>query len=154
MPESTPILPYAITDTRNGVVTESTPDGGIIITVLPTQFRLLDELAELVSGTPIYDPIDRLRNWIKPVPRAVITLTRETLTVTVPGDGGPFTRTYPFDAVGEIRPNRYSNGIYFSITGLDNFDLLTQHDPAVVNSIGQMINETLLRMRSAPEANK
>jgi hypothetical protein len=159
MSDERPTLAYGTVDTQFGITCEHRPDGGVTITVpgrggRALGYRLADAAHPLVAVVvAIVYACGRFFGRAAP-PRAVIELTSQHLSITEPDtstDSGPFamrTRTWPLIEVGEVRPNRYSKGIYVSVPGKDNFDLLTDLNARLVAHIGRTLDETLQRLRS------
>jgi hypothetical protein len=56
-------------------------------------------------------------------------------------------RAWSLEELGEVRPNRYSKGVYVRIPGRENFDLLADLPRNMVTRIGQILEETLGRLR-------
>jgi hypothetical protein len=158
--DSPPTLEYAAVDTQSGVTCERRPDGGVSVTVPGTDGRYL---SHRLSGAPngadaalrmgIY-AVGRLLG--RPVPpRAVIELTPQHLAITEPdlhavlNPWAVVTRRWPTTTVDELRPNRYSKGIYVRVPGKDNFDLLTDLNAALIEHVGRTLAEALARLREA-----
>jgi len=153
-----PLLQYGLPDTQFGVITQPLPDGGIQLTVPHT---LKSKITALSAGgaTPtgaLFMIIARsIGGLIQRVPvlshRAVITLNRESLTIVEPNsESGMHERKWPFQAIGELRMNRYTRGVYVSIPGTDNFDLLTDLNAKIVQYVGDTLEQTLDRLRKPP----
>jgi hypothetical protein len=134
-------IPYAHPDTIYGVLTERLPDGGVTITVPDRGMRgfLARFLHSMFGSFPH---------------RAVITLSRDGLRIVEPGNSesndNPIERSWPLAEVGEIRPNRYSRGVYVSIPGKDNFDILQDVTDRIVKYVGEALAETLVQLKSKP----
>lgn len=149
-------LPYGKPDTQFGVVTEILPDGGVTLTV-PDNF-LTAMFANLFRG--------RRRHGLKSIQNAA-SLLQETLAgnravravLTLQTRGFEFVEPnreqlrptyYRLDEIGELRCNRYSNGLYVTIRGRDSFDLLTDVRPKVVQYVGQALEDAMSRLRPVP----
>jgi hypothetical protein len=90
----------------------------------------------------------------RPIPhRAVIELTRETLTV-LDRRIGQMPQSWPRSELAEIRPNRYARGLYVRIPGKQNFDVLTDLSPPLLAAIGRALDEARARLDqySPPQA--
>ena len=155
--ESIPPLPqlaYGTVDTQFGVTCEDRPDGGIVVTIPSTPWRYA--LRRVPPAHPLllvvtlgWYFVEKLIN--RPLPaRAVIELTAEHLSITQPEAEARdqiVTRTWPLIEVGEIRPNRYSRGLYVRIPGKENFDMLGDLNQTLVQYVGNKLNDALARVR-------
>jgi len=131
------------TEKHFGVVTQPLNDGGVKFTI-PYGLGTLASVLEPLSGFPH---------------RSVITLDRTGLTITelhgqasgqvvhVGARTGTRTSHWPLEDIGEIRRNRYSRGVYVSIPGKANFDLLTDLKERVVHFVADRLEQTLAALR-------
>jgi hypothetical protein len=152
---SPPTLSYESQSSTDQINIDQREDGGIVITV-PTRRGTFKQVLNTVAAAhplgivvaPILWPLFRLISTRRP--RAIIWLTREefTLTETSDGDFGWHTtsRTWPRREIGELRANRYGNGIYFRIPGKQNLDLLADLPAKQVARIGAALEQTLSRL--------
>ena len=162
LPSQRPMLAYGAIDTQFGITCEQRADGGITITIPGSDGRFL---AYRLTGSthPVMGMIvafvflgGRLFGRTTP-PRAVIELTPHHLSITEPdtrSEVQPWamvTRTWPLAGVAELRPNRYSKGIYVRVPGKDNFDLLTDLDQRLIDHVGRVLEGTLSRLKAAGE---
>src|SRR3954471_12040293 len=115
-----PTLDYGRPETQYGLTFETSADGGVVITVPGTGGRYLHQrLSGVHTGTEmlLVAVAVGLRKLLgRPTPpRAVVAVTRDGLSITEPGGGigaKDVVRTWPLHQVGEVRANRYSNGVY------------------------------------------
>ena len=85
-------------------------------------------------------------------PRAVVTLTPEELILIETSDDGPGFQTtvvsWPRSEVAEVRPNRYSKGLYLRVPGKQNVDLLTDLPAETLKTIGDALAAAQARLAS------
>ena len=156
-PAGAPTLAYALPETQYGITLEYPPDGGVVVTVPGTKGRYLGRRLDGVhsgfEGLLIALMFVGRKLLGRPTPpRAVISLTRDGLCIREPSSelpGGELVRRWRLDEVGEVRPNRYSKGVYVRIPGRDNFDLLGDLPTDMVERVGRALQEALARLRSA-----
>ena len=147
-----PTLPYATVDTQCGVIIDQLPDGGVVVTVPGSSGRFLGRrlgrsthpLEALI--TVIVYGFSRLVLRRPPPPIAVIELSSAGLTIMQPWEELQQRRSWPLHEVGEVRANRYSNGVYVRIPGKDSFDLLGDLDEQLVQHIGNTLSDALERV--------
>ena len=148
-------LQYETPSESNGLSVDERPDGGVTITV-PTRrgtfwgvFWMLAHGHPLaVIAAPVVWPLFKLlasRN-----PRAVIRLTPEEFILTETSDNdlghSPTVRSWPRASVGELRPNRYANGLYLRVPGKENLDLLADLPAGTIKVIGEALAAAQARL--------
>ena len=150
-----PTLEYGHADTQFGLIFDHHPDGGVTVTVPGTKLRYLRKRLSGVHNGPeglfviLIFAAQKLMRRPTP-PRAVIHLSASGLKITEPGrglDSADAIREWPLDRVGEIRPNRYSKGVYVRLPGQDNFDALTDLPRAMADRVGRTLEEALARLK-------
>ena len=151
-----PALAYGQPETQFGIVVEHRADGGVKIIIPGTGGRAMAKAAEgsstlvRLTWVVIAHLIGRATGK-RTMPRAIIQLSRRWLVVVQPGgENEPrvHRRRWRLELVGEIRPNRYSNGVYVRIPGQDNFDLLQDLPPKLVQYVGRTLEQALERLRA------
>ena len=151
---TTPLEYQAPQDPR-GLLVGERPDGGVTITVPTRRGSFLGVMYMLAMGhplavvaTPLVWPLFKL--FASRDPRAVIRLTPEEfiLTETSDNDLGHSTtvRSWPRSSIGELRPNRYANGLYFRVPGEENLDLLGDLPAGTIKVIGAALAAAQARM--------
>ncbi len=153
------LLPYGKPDTQFGVVTEYLPDGGVTLTV-PDSFlnalftRLFRHRTRNAWGqsnqTLAIGTASLLQESLcgNRAVRAVLTLQTAGFEFYEPYREQLRPTHYRLDHIGELRANRYSNGLYVTISGRDSFDLLTDVRPKIVQYVGKTLEDTLAKLRS------
>jgi hypothetical protein len=101
-----------------------------------------------VVAVPVIWPLVRL--LASKNPRAVIRLTPEEFILTETSEdnfGHQITaRSWPRASIGELRPNRYSNGLYFRVPGKENLDLLGDLPAGTIKVIGAALEAAQARL--------
>jgi hypothetical protein len=155
-----PTLAYGTADTQFGVTCEQRPDGGVTVTIPGNDGRAIghrlagSEHWILGLTVVLLDALGRLSGRASP-PRAVFELTPDHVAITEPDLKANFnawamqTRTWPLVGVSDLRPNRYSKGIYVRVPDKENFDLLTDLSKPLVQHVGRLLAEALERLKNA-----
>jgi hypothetical protein len=154
-------LEYHAPPESGGLLVDERPDGGVTITV-PTRratflgvLRMLAKTHPLsVVATPLIWPVVRV--LASKNPRAIIRLTPEEFILTETSEnnfGHKITATsWPRSSIGELRPNRYSNGLYFRVPGKQNLDLLADLPAATIKTIGAALEAAQARLAAQATA--
>jgi hypothetical protein len=150
-------LAYQAPDGHRGLIVDEHPDGGVTITV-PTRrgtfFGVLSSLADAHLLAVVAAPVVWLlfKLLASRTPRAVIRLTAEEFVLTETSDDGLGHKatviTWPRASIGELRPNRYANGLYFVVPGKVNTDLLGDLPTQTINAIGAALAAAQSRLDS------
>jgi hypothetical protein len=132
-------------------------DGGVTITV-PTRRRNFRHVVSTMLHVHVLGfvaaPMIYLlyKAFATRRPRAVVTLTRDELILTETSDDGPGFQTtvvsWPRSEVAEVRPNRYSKGLYLRVPGKQNVDLLTDLPAQTLQTIGEALAAAQARLAS------
>jgi hypothetical protein len=148
-------LEYDKPASSEALLIDERPDGGVTITV-PTRrgtfLRVLRMLALrhpfAVVSLPVVWPLFKV--FASRNPRAVLRLTPEEFILTETSDDDlghkPTVRSWPRASVGELRPNRYANGLYFRVPGKENLDLLGDLPAAMIKLIGEALAAAQVRL--------
>jgi hypothetical protein len=154
-------LEYQAPPDHTGLLVDERPDGGVTITV-PTRratfFGVLRMLAKThplsVLVAPVIWPVVRV--LASKNPRAVIRLTPDEFILTETSEdnfGHKITATsWPRSSIGELRPNRYSKGLYFRVPGKENHDLLCDLPAATIKVIGDALAAAEARLAASAGA--
>ena len=129
-------------------------DGSVTITV-PTRRsvkRFLAARLEEDIGAALLIPVVWPLAWLvfklfaTQKPRAVIRLTPTEFALRETSDSGfgiiETTCHWRMSEIGELRPNRYESGLYFTIRGKESGNLFTDLPQDLVAQIGQILSDT------------
>ncbi len=151
-----PSLDYESPRDDTALQIEQSPDGTVTITV-PTHRTAARFVGNIISAellaiifAPLLWAVFKLFATRKP--RAVLRLTSEEFIIRETSDDGlgydRRTRSWPLAEIGELRPNRFSNGLYLTLNKRDSLDLLTDIPAAMVAEIGTALAEARQRLES------
>lgn len=158
---ASPPLAYGTIDTQFGVTCQDRPDGGIVVTIPSTAWNYACRII------PVPFPVNLI--WImaryvaakqsnRQLPsRAVIKLTSEQLFISEAdphSSNKSLTQSWLLAEFAEVRPNRYSRGLYVRIAGKDNFDMFGDVDRRLVEHVGGRLSAALERLRSSADRSR
>ena len=151
----TEALAYETPVHSGDVVVDERPDGGVTITV-PTKRGTFWGVLGMLADAHIFGVVAAPVVWLlfkafaSRNPRAVLRLTPDEfiLTETSDHDLGYATtaRSWPRSSLGELRPNRYANGLYLRVPGKENVDLLVDLPLATMQAIGKALAAAAARL--------
>ena len=155
-----PTLEYSDRATELGVSAEREGDA-LTITVLRPPGEFWRAVGSFGQGFPIgliVVPLAMLfakLAGVSRLPRAVIEVNEREIALTERVDGTfglrKWRRVWPREHVGELRPNRYSKGLFLRLPGRATLDLLTELDDARIRRIGELLPPGLTRVPGSGE---
>jgi len=156
VPDPVPVIPYADTDTRHGVITEWLPDGGVQLTVSDSFFGGLKSILflggeNLGQFTLLADLVRRYKDGDPPI-RLILTLSTSGFGIHEPYREPKSPNFWRLDQIGVIRPNRYERGVYVTIAGHETFNLIPDCADDVIKYVSATLEQTLARLRNPPVA--